>query len=57
MPLTFTQLTQTGLILFGRTKVNNCIQCDGQQNVDNFQKSANENIVKSSVLMAKCEET
>ncbi len=37
--------------------MNNCIQCDGQQNVDNFQKSANENIVKSSVLMAKCEET
>lgn len=34
------QLTQLGLILFGRTKVNNCIQCDGQQNVDKFQKSA-----------------
>lgn len=28
-----------------------------QQNVDNFQKSADENIVKYSVLMAKCEET
>lgn len=34
------QLMQLGLILFGRPKVNNCSQCDGQLNVGNYQKSS-----------------